>query len=473
MAPCSNCGHENEIESSKCGKCGKIMTFRPLIREQYKMTKPYIFSSFRALYEAEDTSNRNKTVTVREFLTHRIIPGDNILTRTSFETLLADYKKLEHPNLARIIDYFSDNNYYFVISEHIDGQDMTKYLAYQQMIRGMAYPEELVSHWALSLCGLFEYLHNLPDKPLFINDLKPSGVVFNSENEELVFIDMGLSKLLMLLGPHYLITEDIQVFNKAGKNFDTPEWDLFCLGNLMYYLLTGIDLLQVSDNSHVPLDVARPDLSLGFIDIVNRALGENYRSGYSDAGELRKDLLNNTTRLPLRAFHFYSDFVKDSTDYDEAEWPMFLGNEARTGSIGLTPRIPVNLKWATKLKLSKIAFLSTSGDYVYVVIKEGVIFAVDIISGEITWRFSSQRKVTAPCIAYQDVLYFVTSDRELVAMDYGEREPRWLQEFESPAMVSPLFHNDIIYVPLYNGTIYAVNADDGSILTSYRIEGNI
>jgi outer membrane protein assembly factor BamB len=473
MALCPQCGVENRTENYKCIECGKLLTSRPLIRGQYKMTKPYIFSSFRAVYEAEDTQNNDNIVSVREFLPHRINPGDTMLTHSTFEALMNQYSKLKHPNLAGIIDYFTEGNYFFAVYEYINGLDMTKYLSHHQIIRGTGYPEELLSNWILSMCNLVEYLHHSFQKPVFLNDLKPAGVVFNQDNEELVFIDIGLSKLLALLGPHYLITEDIQTFKKAGKNFDTIGWDLFCLGNLMHYLLTGIDLLQISENSRIPLNVTRPDLSQNMIDIVNRLLGENYQSGYNDIRELKNDLLLKTNRLPLRAFYFYPDFIKDETDFDESEWPMFLGNEARTGSVGLSPRVPIKLKWTAKLKSSKNAFLSTSGDYVYVVTKEGLIYAVDIINGKIHWKSNLRRKITTPCITYQDSVYFVTSNRELIALDYGEQEYKWQQEFESPAMASPLIHDEIIYVPLYNGSVYAVNSDNGEILTSFKIEGNI
>jgi len=103
---CSACGAENPDELNQCQECNHILNESAvLIHGKYKMTRPYIFSPFRAVYEAVDVQD-NKKYSIREFLPHLSGQGQKILIKSGFEALMAKYSKLSHKNLAGIVDYF-------------------------------------------------------------------------------------------------------------------------------------------------------------------------------------------------------------------------------------------------------------------------------------------------------------------------------------------------------------------------------
>lgn len=471
---CPRCGADNDQEQESCTGCqfplGEIAA---LIKDRYRMTRPYIFSTFRAVYLAEDIKDGNKVYSVREFLPQIISSGDRLLVRSQFESLLAVYKELDHKNMARIADYFVEGNYYRIVYEFVNGLDITKYMAQHRILTGAGYPEALVAHWALQMCDLFEYLHYGQAEPVFLVDFKPAGVVFRKEDERMVFIDMGLSKILSFLGPHYLITEDFQAYRKAKGKFDSFEWDLFCLGNFMYYLLTGIDLLKIPDSDFKPIGQACPGISPAFAQVVDKAVGTDCRSGYSDVRELKNDMTSAIKPLPLKAFSFYGDFVGEKIAEPKYSWPMLDGNYARTGGIGFSPKIPLQLQWTCKLRPSPQYFLIACDDFVYAISREGMISGIHRETGKLEWKLAAARSMSVPPVASDGVIYLATPAREVMAIEHGKGEPRWKLTLEASTMASPVLGEDKLFVALYNGTICSINVQEGEILTRYKVEGNI
>ena len=471
---CPRCGQDNQDNDEFCTGCEfPLAEATTLIHNHYRMTKPYIFSSFRAVYQAEDIRDNNRIYSIREFLPHFVNFSEQIVVRGQFESSMRRYSELSQVNLAGITNYFVEGNYFYVVYQYVNGKDMTKYLETHRIFRGTGYPESLVAYWAMQLCDLLEYLHHGFEQPFYAVDLKPAGIVFRQEDESIVFIDMGIFKLLQILGPHYIITEDYDAYKKARGKFESVGWDLFCLGNIMFYLLTGVDLIRLPDHSRVPLIMLRPDISKSMLDIVTKAVGDKGQSFYNDIREIKRDIKDKIPILPLRAFDFYSDFVAKKTLAKSVSWKTYLGTESRSACVGLGPKVPLRMKWNTKMKPSQIYFLSASDNYVYATSKEGMIYGINSETGENDWKFYIDKNISTPGIAIGNMLYYVTPRQDLVAIEQGENAFRWKLNLESSLMSPPTIYDDIIFVALYNGTIYAVNSMEGGILTSYTVEGFI
>jgi len=470
---CPRCSIENDDIEEFCTGCEfPFADAATLIHNHYRMTRPWVFSSFRAVYQAEDIKDNNRTYSIREFLPHFVNYSEQIVVRSGFESTMKRFSDLSHPNLAGIKDFFIEGNYYYVVYEFVNGLDMTKYLEDHKIITGKGYPERLVSHWVGQMCDLLEYLHHGFGDPFYAVDFKPAGVVFRQEDESIVFIDMGLFKLLEILGPHYIITEDFQAYRKARGKFESIGWDLFCLGNFMYYLLTGIDLIKAPENIRMPLNIIRPDLSPAMLDIVNKAIGKFGQSFYTDIRDIKRDLKEKIPSLPIRAFDFYSDFVSDKLA-EKVEWPILLGNVARTSCGGIAPRTPLHLKWTKKMKPSDHYFLCASGDYVYATSKEGIVYCYHKDGGKYEWKTYIDRNIAVEGIASGDTLFFITPKQDLVGIERDQNDFLWKLHIDTSVMSSPALYDDIIFLALYNGTIHAINAIEGNILTSYKVEGNI
>lgn len=158
--------------------------------------------------------------------------------------------QLNHPNTIAIYDYgrTPEGVFYFAM-EYLDGMDL------QQLVDDYGpQPESRVIHILLQICGSLFEAHS---KGLVHRDIKPANVMFNRrgcEPDVVKVLDFGLVKALdeqkhsgmtahgALTGtPLYMSPEAIE----SPLSVDARS-DLYAVGALGYFLLTGETVFQAS-----------------------------------------------------------------------------------------------------------------------------------------------------------------------------------------------------------------------------------
>lgn len=147
---------------------------------------------------------------------------------------------LAHPNLPRVIDYFSEGGNEYLVMDYVEGQTLSDVLKAQGR---PGLPEAQVLSWAHQLLDALEYIHN---KNVLHRDIKPANIRLTPEGRA-VLVDFGLVKLY---DPHS--PQTVMVLRGAGTpQYAPPEQidstfghtdarsDIFSLGATLYYLLTG------------------------------------------------------------------------------------------------------------------------------------------------------------------------------------------------------------------------------------------
>lgn len=66
-----------------------------------------------------------------------------------------------------------------------------------------------------------------------------------------------------------------------------------------------------------------------------------------------------------------------------------------------------------------------------------------------------------------------TATSEVVAIDAANGEILWESHFDKPAFGAVTVVNDLLFTAMFDGTIYALSRDDGSIVWSYQAPGGI
>lgn len=145
--------------------------------------------------------------------------------------------RLEHPNIARILDGgFTDEGLPFIALEYVEGSPLTEYCHG----RGCGMEERLEIFRIV--CDAVQYAH----RNLVVHrDIKPSNILVNSEGR-VKLLDFGIAKLtgeepsgaptrtgLRALTPEYASPEQVR-----GETVTTAS-DVYSLGALLYELLTG------------------------------------------------------------------------------------------------------------------------------------------------------------------------------------------------------------------------------------------
>jgi eukaryotic-like serine/threonine-protein kinase len=152
---------------------------------------------------------------------------------------------LDHPNIPPVYDQFSERHHEYMVMEFISGSTL---MQIQQRALGESklLGESRVFGWALQVLDTLIYLHELPN-PIIHRDLKPENLILDPDGK-VMLIDFGLmTRLEQQALPeisHYQAAGTIEYAPPelyGGVDWGiSPQTDLYSLGAVSYYLLTGV-----------------------------------------------------------------------------------------------------------------------------------------------------------------------------------------------------------------------------------------
>ncbi|MEB3102694.1 serine/threonine protein kinase [Ferviditalea candida] len=232
------------------------------------------------VYLAEDLKLAGKKWAVKESF-H--LPANSEQFIAEAELLI----RLNHPYLPNIIDYYSPNfqGYAYLVMDYIRGSTlMQKFTEHKQ---SMPVPE--VVGIALQLCDVFHYLHHISPSPIIYRDLKPSNVMLD-EQGNVRLIDFGIARNLK----RHQQADTLQIGTigfAAPEQFELlqtdPRTDLYSLGALMYFLLSGGNYFYMTEKPLEETGIKLPDR---LMNVVGRLLKHDPAERFQNALEVRQEL---------------------------------------------------------------------------------------------------------------------------------------------------------------------------------------
>jgi serine/threonine protein kinase len=215
--------------------------------------------------------------------------------------------RLSHPGIVTIHDVDEDPMTHtpFIVMEYAEGRTLAEFVA--QSPEGRLAPAtalDLVEQIALAL----DYAHGAG---IVHRDIKPANVIVTPEGRAKI-MDFGIAKIALkeatvtghLMGtPAYMSPEQIN-----GKPVDGRS-DLFSLGVIAYWLLTGVKpfdgdtvteiCVQVATRDPQPVTELRPGLGTNHQAVLARALAKDPAQRYQNARELAADIRALRSGEPL------------------------------------------------------------------------------------------------------------------------------------------------------------------------------
>ena len=210
------------------------------------------------------------------------------------------HSALSHRNIVQIHDLgISEDGQYFIVLEYVEGYDL-RMITEQLAAEGEIIPEVLSLHIASELAQGLHFAHELKGadgQPLGLihRDVSPSNVLISLAGE-VKLSDFGLAKR----------RHDRSVVGslKGNLSYMSPEQamqapldrrtDMFSLGAVLFELLTGRRLREITDevagwsqvaSGAVPsVRTLRPDLPPTFERLLDRALAADPDQRFPDAG---------------------------------------------------------------------------------------------------------------------------------------------------------------------------------------------
>lgn len=218
--------------------------------DTYKIEKVLGQGSFGITYLAEHTG-LNRKVAIKEFFMKELnsrsedgsITGmiDGSLSQNycqKFQKEAVNLSHLDHPNIVRVTDSFSDNGTFYYVMEYIYGQNLNDYVKSHYVDA-----EEAVSI-IKSVADALIYMHE--EKHMLHLDLKPSNIMRRSDGH-VFLIDFGLSKhygddgqpeTSTTIGLGTVGYAPIEQANRARNGEFRPTIDVYAIGATLYKLLT-------------------------------------------------------------------------------------------------------------------------------------------------------------------------------------------------------------------------------------------
>ncbi|MEI2691331.1 MAG: serine/threonine-protein kinase [Anaerolineae bacterium] len=175
---------------------------------------------------------------------------------------------LNHPNLPKVSDYFTEHGKHYIVMEFVEGQTLEDYLSR----RGGSVSEAEARGWAAQLCDVLGYLHR-QQPPVIFRDLKPANVMLTPQGQ-LKLIDFGIARFfkagkpgdtLVMGTPGYAAPE------QHGQGQTDARSDVYSLGVLLHHLLTGYDP-AATPFALPPVRQLNPQVSPAMAQVITRAI---------------------------------------------------------------------------------------------------------------------------------------------------------------------------------------------------------
>ena len=279
--------------------------------DTYKIEKVLGQGSFGITYLAEHTG-LNRKVAIKEFFMKELnsrsedgsITGmiDGSLSQSycqKFQKEAVNLSRLDHPNIVRVTDSFSENGTFYYVMDYIDGQNLNDYVKTHYVDA-----EEAVSI-IKSVAEALIYMHE--EKHMLHLDLKPSNVMRRSDGH-VFLIDFGLSKhygddglpeTSTTIGLGTVGYAPIEQANRARNGEFRPTIDVYALGATLYKLLTretpppASDL--VSDDGLLENKLREKKVPDNLIKVVIGAMCPNVKKRIQSVREFRDALTGSRT----------------------------------------------------------------------------------------------------------------------------------------------------------------------------------
>lgn len=281
----------------------------------YKIEKILGQGSFGITYLAEHT-NLGKKVAIKEFFMKELNSRgeDGSITGMSDGSLSQNYcqkfkkeainlSRLDHPNIVRVTDSFSENGTFYYVMDFIEGQNLNDY------VKSHYIDETEAVSIIKSVADALIYMHE--EKHMLHLDLKPGNVMRRNSDGHVFLIDFGLSKHYSTDGQPETSTTiglgtagyaPIEQGNKAKNGEFRPTIDVYALGATFYKLLTretpppASDL--VSDDELLENKLREKGVSDNLIKVVTEAMCPNVRKRTQSVREFRDALTDCSVQTP-------------------------------------------------------------------------------------------------------------------------------------------------------------------------------
>ena len=214
------------------------------LRSRYKIRERIGQGGMGSIYLAEDTRLKGRLCALKEVEYERALPEkireearDQFLREA---TILA---RLDHPNLPKVSDFFSNGPRDYLVMDYIPGDDLRVVMMEARRNKAFLKEKDVLS-WADQLASALSFLHS-QEPPIVHRDIKPSNLKLMSHGI-IKLVDFGLVKILapeevtitIIQGQGTALYTPLEQYGGSDSHTDIRS-DIYAFGATLYHLLTN------------------------------------------------------------------------------------------------------------------------------------------------------------------------------------------------------------------------------------------
>ena len=216
-----------------------------VLRERYTIKEFISRGGMGSIYLAEDLRLEGRLCAIKEVRLDPSLTEETLnQTRSQFLREATVLARLDHPNLPKVSDFFSEGQSDYLVMDYIPGEDLRS-LMVEARQRNEFLPEKEVLTWAGQIADALTYLHS-QDPPILHRDIKPSNLKL-TPNGVVKLVDFGLVKILaaqedtitIVQGRGTALYTPLEQYGGDTGHTDVRS-DVYALGGTLYHLLTNV-----------------------------------------------------------------------------------------------------------------------------------------------------------------------------------------------------------------------------------------
>ena len=215
-----------------------------IVKDRYKIREIIGQGGMGCVYLADDLRLSGRLCALKAVNYEQNLPDDVIKqTREQFKREATVLARLDHPNLPKVSDFFSDGNRDYLVMDYVPGKDLRN-LMFEKKTRSIFLTERDVLNWASQISDALIYLHD--QTPIILHrDIKPSNIKL-TPNGIIKLVDFGLVKILVsgektitvVHGHGSAYYTPLEQYGGDSGHTD-PRSDIYSFGATLYHLLTN------------------------------------------------------------------------------------------------------------------------------------------------------------------------------------------------------------------------------------------
>jgi len=295
---CKKCNAKNDKSAKFCGRCGAALDSvsqsnefdmygdSDVIGGKYRIESIIHRGDTGVVFRARDTETGER-VAIKEIIPppeirnevggrefHFTPKTDGI--KISDKDIINILRKkchiifhLSHKSIPRIVSLFMENGKFYLVTEFVYGQDL-RTIMYER--RNTPLPQSQVIAWFHQMLDLLDYLHGRYP-PVILYNIKPSHFMV-SVGDRIYLIDTGLSHFFRSIKKGEMTGIPGFASPEQYKGVVDEKSNIYSLGAIIHYLLTGIDPTSpdVPSFSFENIKNRNPGVTPGFEGLIMKML---------------------------------------------------------------------------------------------------------------------------------------------------------------------------------------------------------